>query len=174
MLINNPRCGSSGSPWPINQDQHHPHTLWGAIAPLRPCLGTPSPPKMGSPDSKWLNRYSLSILWLHPVYFKLTSVSQPTRLRSLSRFVSWPWGTLTSSSCKPFGHVRARSSLFFPLCRLSIPLERVRPRFGRNGQGFSSGLPSHVPACCARFLSLSTSFEEQSRCYTKEESKRNI
>lgn len=50
---------------------------------------------------------------------------------------------------------------------LSLPPTGVWPPFWPNSQGVSPGLPSHVPACCARFLSLSISFEEQSQCYTK-------
>lgn len=136
-------------------------------------------PQNEQPWLKWLNRCSLCILWLHPVYFKLISVCVTAYTApnwSLSRFVSWPWGTLTSSSCKSFGYVRAGGpSLFFPLWRLFIPPSNGGPTpFWPNSQGFSPGLPSHVPACCARFLSLSILFEEQSQCYTKEQSKRNI
>lgn len=58
------------------------------LRPCVPCLGTPSPLKC-SPDSSGSNRCSLCILWLHSVYFKLLSVSQPTRLPTGHSHVSF-------------------------------------------------------------------------------------
>lgn len=110
---------------------------WGAIAPL---LGNSLPPKC-SPDScgsTVVAFVSCGFTRLFQADLCVTAYTAPNW--SLSRFVSWPWGTLTSSSCEPFGYVRAGPSLFFPLWRLSIPpWNRVRPSSGQMVKGFPQG-----------------------------------